>query len=75
MQELTERQEEFLRFLTDYFDANSKSPTFSEIQENFDYGSKNSCTYFLLQLERKGKIKYHRGRYRGVELLPITEEI
>ncbi len=54
---LTKRQEEFLRYISDYIKEWGHPPSFDEIKGYFKFESYHSVTTHLRVLERKGYIK------------------
>jgi repressor LexA len=68
-QNLTTRQEEVLRYLCDILDGNGLPPSYREIGAHFGIRSTNGVKVVLDALERKGFIRRHGGRARGIEVL------
>lgn len=65
---LTGKQLAVLRFIRDYREQNSISPTLEEIAKNFGI-SKITVHEHLSHLERKGAIYRLRARARGIQVL------
>jgi len=63
---LTRKQERILGFLEDRIRGGS-APTYMELGEHFAITPSTAFAH-LRALERKGKIRIHRGRARGIEL-------
>lgn len=68
MEKLTKRQEQVLRFISDFISEKAYSPSITEICEYFDYKSPKAASDMLNVLENKGFIKRTRGRSRSIEL-------
>ena len=66
MKSLTSRQEETLKFLTGYQAEKGFPPTVREIAEHFGIYPRAVADH-LRSLERKGCIKIHPGKNRGIE--------
>jgi repressor LexA len=69
MNNLTNRQTEILKFLQDFQRKEGIAPTCREIADHFGFKSPRAVTDHLLALERKGSIRRHGGRSRGIEVL------
>ena len=54
---LTEKQKEFLRYISGYIDEWGQSPSFDEICSHFGFSSYNTVTTYLKILEKKGYIR------------------
>lgn len=65
----TKKQSEILRFLYDYKRKEGNSPTYREIAERFGFKSVRSALDHVGALEKKGYLRRHGGRARGIELL------
>ena len=68
MEELTQRQEAILQFITRFTEKNKLPPTIREIQKHFGFESTNGVADHLFQLEKKGHLKRRPGISRGLEL-------
>ncbi len=64
--DLTEKQQEFLRYIRSYLKDNGTWPTYREIGDHFGFRSPNSVTQNLQALHKKGYL--NRDEY-GYELL------
>ena len=72
---LTEKQKEFLSFISQYMDEWGQSPSFDEICSHFGFNSYNTVTTYLKILERKGYIRLpgEKNRKRAIELISPVE--
>lgn len=72
---LTEKQKEFLGFITRYMDEWGQAPSFGEICSHFGFNSNNTVTTYLKILERKGYIRLPdmRNRKRAIEVVSPVE--
>ena len=75
MKELTDRQQRVLEFLSDFLAEQGMPPTIREIGEAMGFTFPAARGY-LQALERKGFLKLHAGKSRGMELLagPASNE-
>jgi len=64
---LTARETDILAYIYGYTDDNGYSPTRQEIAEKFKM-TKNGADYFVLQLEKKDKIKIVGSKWRNIKL-------
>lgn len=72
MTELTAKQSQVLRFLTNQ-SRQGRSPTIREISQHFGIASPNGVWNHLLALEKKGKIRLSRdGKSRGIHIVGQT---
>lgn len=69
MNGLTRRQSEILRFLQKYKAEAGTAPTYREIASRFGFRSVRSASDHISALEKKGYLRRHGGRSRGIELL------
>ena len=69
MNEITDRQEKILRFITEYIRENKFSPTLREIAEHFQITVK-AVKDHKLALEKKGYIK---SLYKKARTITIKE--
>ena len=69
MDGLTQKQSEVLRFLYEYRRRKGTSPTYREIASHFGFKSVRSASDHVGALEKKGYLRRHGGRSRGIELL------
>ena len=72
---LTERQQEVLDCIRTHLRDTGMAPTRAEIAELMGFQSKNAASDHLRALERKGYIRIHNDRSRGIQLLGNDEEI
>jgi len=72
---LTEKQKEFLSFITRYRDEWGQAPSFGEICSHFGFNSNNTVTTYLKILERKGYIRLPdmKNRKRAMEVISPVE--
>ncbi len=66
---LTSRQAEILDFLYEFRRKEKIVPTYREIADNFGFKSTKAATDHVCALEKKGYLRRHSGRSRGIELL------
>jgi repressor LexA len=72
---LTTRQEEILKYLADLAENKGLSPSYREIGEHFGIRSTNGVKVVLDALEKKGFIRRHAGRARGIEVLKQLPDV
>jgi repressor LexA len=65
---LTNRQKQILDFMTHHIQSHGFPPSISEIQKQFSFKSPNSVEQHLKALARKGWIKRHPHKSRGIEI-------
>jgi repressor LexA len=65
---LTERQKEILDFISTQIERVGFPPTISEIQSHFSFNSPNAVGQHLKALVKKGWIKRHPHKSRGIEV-------
>lgn len=72
---LTEKQKEFLSFITRYRDEWGQAPSFGEICSHFGFNSNNTVTTYLKILERKGYVRLPdmKNRKRAFEVISPVE--
>ena len=72
---LTEKQKDFLRFVSRYIEEWGRSPSFEEICAHFGFSSYNAVTTHLKALERKGYIRLPRkqNQKRAIEVISPVE--
>jgi len=72
---LTEKQKEFLAFISRYMDEWSRPPSFEEICSHFGFTSYNTVTTYLKALERKGYVRLpkKKNQKRAVEVISPVE--
>jgi repressor LexA len=66
---LTPRQTEILDFLHEFRRKEKIVPTYREIADNFGFKSTKAATDHVSALEKKGYLRRHSGRSRGIELI------
>jgi len=66
---LTPRQAEILEYLRGLQHEGGGAPTYREISEHFGFKSPKAAADHILALEKKGYVRRHGGRSRGIELL------
>lgn len=67
--DLTSRQAEILDFLHEFQRTERIAPTYREIGEHFGFKSTKAAADHVYALEKKGYLRRHSGRSRGIELL------
>ncbi|MCF8083884.1 MAG: transcriptional repressor LexA [Deltaproteobacteria bacterium] len=68
--DLTPRQTEVLEFLHEFQRTEKIAPTYREIGDHFGFKSTKAAADHVYALEKKGYLRRHSGRSRGIELLP-----
>ena len=71
---LTERQQQVLECIRESRLETGMAPTRAEIAERMGFQSKNAASDHLRALERKGYIRLHSERSRGIQLLEAARE-
>ena len=69
---LTDRESEFLAFITDHAAAGNKMPSFDEFREHFGLKSKSGVHRIITSLERKGHISRIPGHARAIRISGIS---
>src|SRR5437867_7862970 len=69
MKELTERQQQILRFIQGKQDSEGLTPTFREIAGHFRFRSPNAALAHVQALRAKGVLKNLPGRARSLQVL------
>jgi repressor LexA len=69
---LTQRQKEILDFISSQISSLGFPPTISEIQKQFSFKSPNAVGQHLKALVKKGWIKRHPHKSRGIEIISIN---
>jgi repressor LexA len=67
-QKLTTGQTAVLAFIRKYSEEYGHTPTDREIQEGMGFGSPSVARHYLSVLERKGTLRRHPGKARGIVL-------
>ena len=72
---LTDKQKEFLGFISRYTDEWRRSPSFEEICSHFGFTSYNTVTTYLKVLERKGYVRLpdKKNQKRAIEVISPVE--
>jgi repressor LexA len=72
---LTDKQKDFLAYISRYMESWGMSPSFDEICAHFGFGSYNTVTTYLKILERKGYIRLpkEKNRKRAIEIVSPVE--
>ena len=72
---LTEKQKEFLGYISRYIEEWQQSPSFEEICSHFGFSSYNTVTTYLKTLERKGYIRLpgKKNQKRAIEVISPVE--
>lgn len=73
--ELTQRQRQVLEFLHEFRRKEKIVPTYREIVSHFGFKSTKAATDHVCALEKKGYLRRHSGRSRGIELVFSTPDI
>lgn len=66
---LTDRQRQVLECIRQHLQETGMAPTRAEIAELMGFQSKNAASDHLRALERKGFIRIHNDRSRGIQML------
>ena len=72
---LTEKQKEFLAYVSRYINEWGRPPSFEEICSHFHFSSYNTVTTYLKALERKGYIRLpqKKNQKRAIEVISPVE--
>ena len=71
---LSQKQKEFLGYISRYLDEWGHSPSFDEIRAHFGFNSYNTVTTYLKILERKGYVRLPgKNRKRAIEVISPVE--
>lgn len=72
---LTDKQKDFLAYVSRHIDEWGQSPSFEEICAHFGFSSYNTVTTYLKALERKGYIRLPRkkNQKRAIEVISPVE--
>lgn len=70
---LTDRQREVLDCIRQHLQDTGMAPTRAEIADLMGFQSKNAASDHLRALERKGFIRIHNDRSRGIQLLESAQ--
>ncbi|GEM_PF-6871788 len=71
---LTQKQQTLLDFIASYMTQNGRSPLIREIQEGCQVASYKSVVDRLNSLERKGLLKRHPNKHRGIQLAHLLNQ-
>src|SRR5947199_2771147 len=72
MRQLTQRQQQILRFIQGKQDSDGLTPTFREIAAHFRFNSPNAALSHVQALREKGFLKNLPGRARSLQVLDPT---
>ena len=72
--EITLRQRDILKYILECNQTQGYSPTITEIGEAVGLSSTHSVHNNLHSLEKKGYLRIHPKRSRGIELLKIIDD-
>jgi repressor LexA len=72
---LTKRQNQIIRFISQYIDNHGFPPTRIELSQHFGFRSPNAAESHLRALEKKGVLRIERGRSRGLTLTSLARAI
>jgi repressor LexA len=72
MNQLTPRQKEILKFISQFIEKNKFPPTRNDLKTHFGFRSPNAAEAHLRALEKKGMIGIERGVSRGITLQPLA---
>jgi len=72
---LTEKQKEFLAYVSRYMEDWGRSPSFEEICSHFGFSSYNTVTTYLKALERKGYVRLpkKKNQKRAIQVISPVE--
>ncbi len=71
---LTQKQEEVLRIIKDYYLENGYAPSLSELKEKLGISTKRGVVAHLIALEKKGFI-FRTGQPRGIHMVENDDQI
>ena len=74
MEPLTKRQQEILKYLTEFIDKHGHGPTLDDIRRNFGLASVSTAHKHLAHLQTRGWIKREKNHARSIRLVPTTQE-
>lgn len=75
MENLTSKQKNVFSYITKHMDKEGIPPTLDEIAVNFNYKSINAVRDHLRLIAKKGYIKVHPGKSRGIQVLKSTNDM
>lgn len=67
--DLTDKQAAILKYLQKVRQDEGNSPTYREIADHFNFKSAKAAADHVRALEKKGRVRLHAGRSRGIEVL------
>ncbi len=72
---LTEKQKEFLSYISQYMEDWGRSPSFEEICSHFGFSSYNTVTTYLKALQRKGYVRLpkKKNQKRAIQVISPVE--
>ncbi|MBA4368853.1 MAG: repressor LexA [Desulfobacterium sp.] len=71
---LTIRQTQILDFLFEFQLKERMAPTYREIADHFGFKSTKAAADHVSALEKKGYLRRHGGRSRGIDLITLTRQ-
>jgi repressor LexA len=71
---LTQRQTEIFNFLCEFKNKEKMAPTYREIADHFGFKSTKAAADHVQALEKKGFIRRHGRRSRGIEIITSLEQ-
>jgi len=72
MEELTKRQQRFLKYIKTYMYKHKRPPSHKDIMIRFKFKSPNAVTYYLNILVKKKYIKMEKGISRSIVITDRT---
>ena len=75
MENLTSKQKNVFSYITKHIDKEGIPPTLDEIAINFQYKSINTVRGHLRLIAKKGYIKVHPGKSRGIQVLKSLNDM
>lgn len=66
---MTNKQAEVLEFIQNFWQQGGTAPTYREITAHFGFRSPKAALDHVYALEKKGFVRCHRGRSRGIALV------
>lgn len=72
MEELTKRQQRFLKYIKTYMYKHKRPPSREDIRIRFKFKSPNAVTYFLKILVKKKYIKMKKDISRSIVIIDRT---
>tara|TARA_B100000614_G_C14550769_1_gene493890 strand:- start:1275 stop:1910 length:636 start_codon:yes stop_codon:yes gene_type:complete len=75
MNSLTPIQESIFSYILKQLNTEGMPPTLDEIAAKFNYKSSNSVRDHLRLIAKKGYIKIHAGKSRGIQIIKSTNQV